>query len=306
MISIIKAIGKWLKDNSDTILRLTGTLAIAGGAWFAHSYESKLTSLTLISEREQSQSQLRINMFSNLITPFSGPSREKEIDPHRERVLVELLALNFHEDFEFKPLMLHVDKRLSKACNPNHDGKKNGEKMISKEQAKEDRASLRSIARRVTSKQIKKLIKEGLPYPMEMLHFEVPIVKITDVKGLNNKLVEKKVVLKDSDGLLYFYHKSEIKLVEVLREKDFTGAEIKFVLNKFQESFIRQDPIKVKKEDFTDKELIDKLLEKRIVVKKDKEDYLFFYYETSDELENKLLENYFNDAEGTKKTGIFK
>ena len=273
-----KAFGKWLMNNSDPILRLTGTLAIVIGTWIAHSYESKLSSLTLISEREQAQSQLRTNMFSNLITPFSGPSREKEIDPHRERVLVELLALNFHEDFEFKPLMLHVDKRLSKACNPNHDCEKNGEKIISKEQAKEDRASLRSIARRITNKQIKTLIKEGLPYPIERLYFEVPIVKITDVNGLDNKLAKNKIVLKDSDGLLYFYHNSEINLREVQNKKVLKPAEIDFVLDKLQKSFIKHEPIKVKKEDFKDKRLINRLIKKEIVVEGNgvKKDCLLF------------------------------
>jgi len=302
-----KALLKPIFANADSILKLAGSLAIVAGASLAHNYESKLSAVTLISEREQAQSQLRASMFSNLITPISGPSKEKEIGPHRERVLVELLALNFHEDFEFKPLMLHVDKRLSKACNPNHDAEKNDEKKISKEQAKEDRASLRSIARRITSKQIKTLIKEGLPYPIETLSFEVPIVKITDVNGLSNKLVENKVVLKGSDDLLYFYHKSKNKLEEVLKKKMLEESErvaLTKILNELQKSFIKQDPIKVKKEDFTDKELINedlikKLIGEKIVVKGNggTKDYLFFYYETGEELTDKLLEKGFKSAE---------
>ena len=116
-----KTILKPIFANADPILKLAGSVVIVSGAFLVHSYESKLSAVTLISEREQAQSQLRASMFRNLITPISGPSKEKVIESHRERVLVELLALNFHEDFEFKPLMLHVDKRLSKRCNPNHD-----------------------------------------------------------------------------------------------------------------------------------------------------------------------------------------
>ncbi len=303
-----KAFLKSIFANADSILKLVGSLAIVSGALLVHSYESKLSAVTLISEREQAQSQLRASMFSNLITPISGPSKEKEIGPHRERVLVELLALNFHEDFEFKPLMLHVDKRLSKSCNPNCDVEKNDEKIISKEQAKEDRASLRSIARRITSKQIKTLIKEGLPYPIETLSFEVPILKIADVKsldnkidvkGLNNKLVEKKVVLKDSDDLLYFYHKSKNKLKEVLKYKNFTESEIDSVLVKFQELFIKQNPIKVKKEDFKDNDRINRLITNGIVEKGkgDNKKYLLFNYGTTEELETKLMRKDFKAAE---------
>jgi len=259
-----KTILKLFFNNADPILKLAGSLAIVSGALLVHSYESKLSAVTLISEREQAQSQLRASMFSNLITPISGPSKEKEIESHRERVLVELLALNFHEDFEFKPLMLHVDKRLSKRCNPNHDC----EEIITEEQAKqakEDRTSLRSIARRITSKQIKTLIKEKLPYPIETLNFEGPIVKIkdfTDIK-LIDKLIKKNIVVEknvDSKDCLFFYYEANRELTNILRRKDFTEAEIDSVLDKFQESFIRQDPIMVKKKDFTDKELIKKLI----------------------------------------------
>ena len=195
-----KAFGKWLMDNSDPILRLTGTLAIVIGTWIVHSYESKISAVTLLSEREQSESQLRASMFSNLITPITGLQIEGEIESHRERLLVELLALNFHEHFQFKPLMIHVDKRLSDIYKI-----KDGEE---KKQAEYDRKSLRSIARRITQEQIKTLLKEGLPAEPESLRFELPMIKIIEDeqsknKELLKKIVNNKIVLKDRDSLYF-------------------------------------------------------------------------------------------------------
>jgi hypothetical protein len=157
-----KAALKWIIDNSDAILKLTGTLGIVAATLLVSGYESRMSAISLINQREQAESELRASMFSHLITPVAGPYKENaEIDSHRERVLVELLALNFHEHFEFKPLMIHVDKRLADkcvdACPPQISA-----------QAELDRNSLRSIARRVADRQIAMLAKEGSNPPFEL------------------------------------------------------------------------------------------------------------------------------------------
>lgn len=108
-------------------------------ALIAQSYQSKMTALTMLSEREQAESNLRATMFSNLITPVAGPQKDREISPKREKLLVELLALNFHENFELKPLMEFVYKKLPP----------------------DEKKSLRSVARRITTRQIASLLKEG-------------------------------------------------------------------------------------------------------------------------------------------------
>jgi len=126
----------------DAIAKLAAASAIVSGAFIANTYQSKMTSINLINQREQAESQLRANMFSNLIGPIVGPYKDDvEIKPDREQLLVELLALNFHEHFEFKPLLLHVNERISE----------------------ESRDSLISVARRVINRQIVMLIKEGAP-----------------------------------------------------------------------------------------------------------------------------------------------
>jgi len=133
-----------LKEAVDVIAKLAAPGPVVVGALIANSFQRQMTGTTLLSQREQAESQLRASMFSNLIGPIIGPQKEAGIHPDRERLMVELLALNFHEHFELKPLMLRVDNRLASE-RP---------KALSREQAEKARESLRSIAHRVVDRQI--------------------------------------------------------------------------------------------------------------------------------------------------------
>lgn len=133
---------------SDVIFKLASAIAVIFAAFIANSYQTEMTAVTILSEREKAESELRSTMFNNLIGPISGPFEEgKGISLKREKLMVELLALNFHEHFEFKPLMEFVDERLIKE--------------LIKEDAEKERDSLRSIARRIADRQINSLINEA-------------------------------------------------------------------------------------------------------------------------------------------------
>jgi hypothetical protein len=137
----------------DVIAKLTAASALVLGAIIANSYQSKLTGTTILSQREQSETQLRASMFSSLIGPVIGPQKGDSMPADREELLVELLLLNFHEHFELKPLMLHADSRLA-AKNV---------KGMTRQQAQDAREELRSITRRVVAQQIADLIRESDP-----------------------------------------------------------------------------------------------------------------------------------------------
>jgi len=178
----IKATGSWIVKNSDAILKLVGSIAIIFGTLLVAKYESRMSAIALITQREQAESDLRSDMFNNLIAPVSGPYKNnEEIDTHRECVLVELLALNFHEHFEFKPLMIHVDNRLRE----KYEDEKSDEKE--KEEAKSDRKALHSIARRVVDRQIAILLKEDAHEPVTL---EIEVDYENSVKT-DNDLVEE-------------------------------------------------------------------------------------------------------------------
>lgn len=143
-------------DWIDIIAKLATPVAVIAAAWvgarIANSFQERITSTTLssqrqisgttlLSEREKAESQLRATMFSSLIGPIVGSQKGGNISADRERLLVELVALNFHEHFEVKPLLERVDQRL--------------------QGMKTERESLRSVARRIVDRQIAMLQKES-------------------------------------------------------------------------------------------------------------------------------------------------
>jgi hypothetical protein len=130
--------------------KLFGVGAAIWGAAFANRFQEKLTGTTLLSQREQAESQLRAKMFGDLIGPIAGQPGARPLDCERELLLAELLALNFHEHFEFKPLLLHVDDRLSRIPA----------RKLAPQAAKDARHELRSTARRVAGRQISSLLAE--------------------------------------------------------------------------------------------------------------------------------------------------
>ena len=150
----------------DTLAKVAAAGAIVWAAVIANEFQSRMTATAVISEREQAESQLRANMFNNLIDPIvGGKGKEGDIAVERERLLVELLALNFHEHFEFKPLLEHVDCRLGQDAD--------------EEKGKENRRSLRSVVRRVTERQISTLVREGADQiePIDFIETETRLIR---------------------------------------------------------------------------------------------------------------------------------
>ena len=104
--------GSWWRKNwsniVDSLAKIIGSAAIVAVALVAHSFESSLSATSLLNQREQAETNLRATLLHDLITTVTNPSGDKLIigreDLEREEVLVKLLALNFHDHFEFKPL----------------------------------------------------------------------------------------------------------------------------------------------------------------------------------------------------------
>lgn len=165
----------WLRELLDWTVKFIPALATIAVALIAHRFQSSMTATTLLSEREKADSQLRATMFSDLIGPIVGPDKSGTVDVDRERILAELLALNFHEHFELKPLLLHVDRRLAAEIT-------SGSSSVTEQ----SRESLRSIARRVISRQTALLSKKEGSEPREQ---QTRIVRL----DLANPPAEEKV-----------------------------------------------------------------------------------------------------------------
>ena len=146
-----------LTEILDVLAKLIGASAVVFVAVIGHQYQSSMTATTLLVQREQADSTLRAGMFRDLIGPFLGSGKEKgDLSIEREQLLVELMAVNFHENFQLKPLLMHVDHRLVQ--------EKNGK--VDQSQQDDPRESLRSITRRVTQRQLSTITRaegESLP-----------------------------------------------------------------------------------------------------------------------------------------------
>ena len=69
----------------------------------------------LMSRREEAESALRKDMFVSMIQTFLKPA-SASLD---EKVLnLELLAYNFHESLNLKPLFIHIDKQIRTSRDP--------------------------------------------------------------------------------------------------------------------------------------------------------------------------------------------
>ncbi len=107
----------------------------------------------LMSKREESESALRKDMFKSIIDAFLKPGMEKS--PLDAQLLnLELLAYNFHESLNLKPLFLHLEKTI--LAIPNERTRA----------AQLDR--LESVAREVTRKQMLSLEGAGAKFEREV------------------------------------------------------------------------------------------------------------------------------------------
>jgi hypothetical protein len=162
-------------DIFDVVAKLAAAGALIFGAIIANSYQSKLTGTTILSQREQSETQLRASMFGSLIGPIIGTQTGNSIPADREKLLVELLLLNFHEHFELKPLMMHADARLAEKTVAG----------MTPEQAQGAREQLRSITRRVVAQQIADLIRENDPAQAQSQGCSLYLVSLKVEQGEN-------------------------------------------------------------------------------------------------------------------------
>jgi hypothetical protein len=144
---------QWL----DVLVKLTVPLGAIGAAILANHIKNDISTREILVQREQSESELRATMFGHLISPILGGSRDNALDPDKERLLVELLALNFHEHFEFKPLLLHADEQLRYLTRSRVKGITDRQNMTDEDARQwidSRRDSLESVATRVRERQL--------------------------------------------------------------------------------------------------------------------------------------------------------
>ena len=137
--------GQRLREWADLLAKLSAPAVVILGALLAHKFQESMTMATLLNQREQSDTSIRAEMFKAITDRLLGDKGGK-LAPGRQAVFAELLALNFHEHIELKPLMQELDlelsRRLARADTPEQ-----------RETYRVKLGELQSVARRVRARQ---------------------------------------------------------------------------------------------------------------------------------------------------------
>ena len=131
----------------------------------------------IMTQREQSDSALRSQMFNSLISSYFG--QEILRDPEKQMMYLHLLTLNFQEFFDARPLFEDLDKRITA----------------------EQRGRLLSIARDAADRQVNLLTKpDNEPVEMTLCAEETEDCKRMDtftLKGKKSRSYQFAVLLRD-------------------------------------------------------------------------------------------------------------
>jgi hypothetical protein len=98
----------------------------------------------LMSRREEAETSLRKDMLTSIISSFFAPASANDIDT---KVLnLELLAYNFHDSLDLRPLFLDLQRRIRRSNDPDKH---------------ELTARVENVAREITAKQLFSLEGHG-------------------------------------------------------------------------------------------------------------------------------------------------
>lgn len=186
------------KDRIDFVFKIMGGFGVLLGSilipYVMHVNSERNSNnqlyATIVSERERADAELRAKMFENLIRSFFGETAGKK--PVKERItLLRLLALNFHDSFNLKPLFEEMDSELQG----------------------DDRAELRKIAREITEKQetVLSQVKEGMVFEEEIVYRE------GEINGIMIPYQEDKA---------YKGHRLGIEVTEVDNKNDYVRLHL--------------------------------------------------------------------------------
>ena len=133
-------------------VKLTVPLAAITAAYLANRFEERKSIRTLVNQREEAESSLRATMFAQLIGPIIGSRDGQQLrDPDRYSLIVRMMALNFAEHFELRPMLQSADDLLA-------SNQRQGDEAA----VGSARWELRSVAHRIINRQIATLWEEKI------------------------------------------------------------------------------------------------------------------------------------------------
>ena len=165
----------------------------------------------IMTQREQSDSALRSQMFNFLISSYFG--QEILRDPEKQMMYLHLLTLNFQEFFDARPLFEDLEKRITPA----------------------QRSMLLSIARDASDRQVNMLTKpENEPIEMILCVEESEECKRMDtftIKGKKKRSFQFSVLLRDVSA-------SEVRVRVSSAEGSFNFKTVEIGVSYFDTPFM--------------------------------------------------------------------
>jgi hypothetical protein len=135
---------KWIEVISKALIAAAGV----GITVLGYYYQNNATKTELLLQQEKGDIEIRAQMFSKITDHIMGENNSAASSPIEQSLLTQMLALNFHELIELKPLMLNLDRELTKCENTDPECG----------QAKDE---LKSVSRRIRDRQLSTLIVQS-------------------------------------------------------------------------------------------------------------------------------------------------
>ena len=109
-----KAVLGGLGHLADFISKIGGVaIAIAVGVT-GDSLQKSSARSQLLNQREQAETSVRAEMFKTIAEKVV--KAKTDVTPSEKAVFAEVLALNFHQHIELKPLLLDIERQLIREC----------------------------------------------------------------------------------------------------------------------------------------------------------------------------------------------
>jgi hypothetical protein len=131
---------------------LLAAMAVAGLGFFGSQFLEKRQAeetrarfySELISKREDADSALRKDMFMSIIQSFLAPGSTSIED---RTVKLELLAYNFHESLNLKPLFAQLEEDIAKSASPTKREQMERLEKVAKEVTRKEMVVLEGVGR---------------------------------------------------------------------------------------------------------------------------------------------------------------
>jgi hypothetical protein len=192
-------------DKLDVILKVLTPVTVGlVGILISHNLDETRRSqedyriyTQLMSSREQAESALRKDMFKSIIGAFLGAEKDK-LEIEDQVVNLELLAYNFHESLNLKPLFHNLVKQIEKKTQANNrdlrevQSKGQDRQKISPKEFEDYLKRLQKVAEEITRKQLMVLRKN-----QNAENFSVNLKEVPNEEG-GKGLVLKKIEYSDA------------------------------------------------------------------------------------------------------------